>query len=98
MTTPVNVLTARQSMALSVQTLERSSTSLQYKANWLRQHRSTDPIQQMQTDAIVDLCDAVRQIQQALSALPIIIPDVGAVREAASNTVTSTTAKSLLHR
>jgi len=79
----VNASVAKVNLATSVQALERASTTLQTKANWLRQHRSPDAVQQMQTEAILDLCEAVRQIQQAMSGLPILIPDVSAVRDAA---------------
>jgi hypothetical protein len=91
MTAPFNALTAQNTLAASVQSLERVSTTIQFKANWLKQHRSNDAIQQMQTDAIIDLADAVRQIQQAMSALPIVIPDVSAVRAAAASTTAKLT-------
>ncbi len=86
---PINT-TAKNSLAVLTQSLERGASSLQIKANWLRQHRSNDPIQQMQTDAIIDLCEAVRQLQQAVSTLPLVIPDVEAVRNAAAAAASST--------
>jgi hypothetical protein len=93
MTTPMTVRATQDALASSMRGLERVITTIQFKANWLRQHHSNDPIQQMQTDAIIDLCDAVRQLQQAMSALPIPFPDVSAARAAAAHTtVTSTSA------
>lgn len=91
MTTPITTINAKTSLAALTNSLERGASSLQIKSTWLRQHRSADPIQQMQTDAIVELCDAVRQLQQAVSTLPLIIPDVDAVRNAAANTTAKTT-------
>jgi hypothetical protein len=59
------------------------TSSLSSKIRWLRQNRSTDQMQQMQSDAIVELYDAVRQIQEAIWPMLLLIPDVGAVRDAA---------------
>ena len=99
MTTPVTARATQDALTASMRGLERVITTIQFKANWLRQHHSNDPIQQMQTDAIIDLCDAVRQLQQAMSALPIPLPPVSAVRAAAATTtVTSTTAVSAFKR
>lgn len=88
---PLTATTAKASLTTSVQSLERAAQTLQMKAGWLRQHRSADSLQQMQTDAILDLCDAVRQIQQAMSGLPLLLPDVSAVREAAGKTTATVT-------
>ncbi len=94
MTSPVTTQAAREALAASIKNLDRATTSLRYKTNFLKQHRSSDPLQQMQTDAILDLYDAVREIQQALWPLSIIIPDTEGAREAAGHTtVTATTAK-----
>ena len=48
------------------------TTTLAHKIQQLKQQRSPDPIQQLQTEAIVELFDVVRQIQQALSPTPYI--------------------------
>ena len=88
---PITAANAKNNLTVLTKSLERGASSLQTKSKWLQQHRSNDPIQQMQTDAIVELCEAVRQIQQAMSTLPIIIPDVEAVRNAAANTTAKTT-------
>jgi hypothetical protein len=61
-----------------------NSAQLSFKIGWLRSHRSNDPLQQMQTDAIVELYDAVKQIQEHLWPMLIDIPDVSAVRAAAA--------------
>ena len=87
----IQISKAVQPFGALTQALERGTSSLQVKSTWLRQHRSADPIQQMQTDTIIELCDAVRQLQQAVSALPIILPDVQGARDAAANTLAKTT-------
>jgi hypothetical protein len=79
MTSPITLTAINQSLAKVVSTLG-------FKLHWLKQHPSTDPLQQMQTDAIVDLADAVKQIQLALDPLPgLLIPDMSAARAAAGN-------------
>lgn len=88
---PITAVTAQANLAASIQAMQRAAMTLKLKATWLRQHRSTDPIQQMQTDAIIDLCDAVREIQQAMSGMPNLFPDVDAVREAAAKTTVKST-------
>jgi hypothetical protein len=80
---PIGPTAAKANMTIAFQALERSTTGLQFKARWLKAHRSNDPIQQMQTDAIIDLAEAVKQIQEALWPMSLLIPDVDAVREAA---------------
>ncbi|WP_158742419.1 hypothetical protein [Acidisphaera sp. L21] len=45
--------------------------------------RSADPVQQMQTDAIIALYDAVKTIQDALWPMLLLLPDVEAARDAA---------------
>jgi len=83
MTSPISARVAQDKLVASVKTLEQANTSIQFKANWLKQRRSSDAIQQMQTDAIIDLAEAVRQIQLAMSALPLMLPDVSGARAAA---------------
>lgn len=83
MTSPIGVRAAQDSLVASVKTLEKANTTIQFKTRWLKQHRSSDAIQQMQTDAIIDLADAVQQIQLAMSALPLMLPDVSGARAAA---------------
>lgn len=58
--------------------------SLGSKIQQLRSSRSPDRLQQLQTEAIVELYDVVKQIQESLTPLIGLIPDVGAVREAAA--------------
>ena len=64
--------------------------SLSGKIAELRRGRSTDPVQQLQTDAIVELYDAVRQIQEAIWPMLAVIPDVSAVRDASGGVTSST--------
>ena len=70
--------------ALSIAAEKLNSLSLKGKVNWLRQHRSDDPLQQMQSDAIAELYDAVRQIQEAIWPMLLVIPDTSGAREAAA--------------
>ena len=78
----------------NVQTLARAAEklnnpTLSSKIRWLQGHRSNDPLQQMQTDAIVDLFEAVKQIQEAIWPMLATIPDVSAVKDAAAHTTTT---------
>jgi hypothetical protein len=82
-----------------VQALAHASTklvepSLATKVAQLRQTRSPDPVQELQSQVIVGLYDAVRQIQEAIWPILATIPDVSAVRDAAAQTtVQQTTAR-----
>lgn len=77
-------LTAQETLQSYARALEKlNATSLSFKIRKLRQTRSDDPVQQMQTDAIVELYDAVREIQEALWPMLITIPDVSGARDAA---------------
>ena len=81
-------LTVQDAQAtLSMASERLHAMSLRHKIEWLRQHRATDPVQQMQSDAIVELYEAVRQIQEAIWPMLAVIPDVGAVRDAAAKGV-----------
>jgi hypothetical protein len=64
--------------------------SLAGKVNQLRQSRSPDKIQQLQTDVIVELYDAVKQLQEAVWPMLLVIPDTGAARDAAAAAAKST--------
>jgi hypothetical protein len=57
------------------------------KIHQLRQSRSTDRLQQLQSQAIVELYDVVKQIQEAIWPMLLTIPDVSGAREAAQHTV-----------
>lgn len=91
MTTPITTRAAQDTLTAAVQARTQSNTSMQFKTRWLKQHRSSGAIQQMQTDAIIDLADAVQQIQLAMSNLPLMLPPVSAARDAAANTTMSAT-------
>lgn len=76
---------------LDVASTQLNGLSLSGKVAELRRSRSTDRVQQLQTEAIVELYDAVRQIQQAIWPMLAVIPDVSAVRDAAQGGVASST-------
>ena len=68
---------------LDVASTQLNGLSLSGKIAELRRSRSDDRIQQLQSEAIVELYDAVRQIQLAIWPMLAVIPDVSAVRDAA---------------
>ena len=68
---------------LDAASTQLNGLSLSGKIAELRRSRSDDRVQQLQTEAIVELYDAVRQIQLAIWPMLAVIPDVGAVRDAA---------------
>jgi hypothetical protein len=67
-----------------------NNPSLSSKIRWLQSHKSNDPLQQMQTDAIVDLYAAVKQIQEQIWPMLVLIPDVSAAKDAAGQTGATT--------
>ena len=76
--------TQASARALSLAAEKLNALSLRQKVDWLRQHRSSDPLQQMQSDAITELYDAVRQIQEAIWPMLLLIPDTSGARDAAA--------------
>lgn len=73
-----------QNMVMLMRAAEKlNNPSLSSKIRWLESHKSNDPIQQMQTDAIVDLYAAVKQIQEQIWPMLALVPDVSAVKDAA---------------
>jgi len=79
------------STAQMLQELTRASTklsepSLANKVTQLRHTRSTDSVQELQSQVIVALYDAVREIQEAIWPILATIPDVSAIRDAAAQT------------
>jgi len=68
---------------LDVASTQLNGLSLSGKIAELRRDHSPDRIQQLQSEAIVELYDAVRQIQLAIWPMLAVIPDVSAVRDAA---------------
>jgi hypothetical protein len=86
---PVTGLNQKNVEALTRAASKLTNPSLSSKIRWLQNHKSNDPLQQMQTDAIVDLFEAVKQIQEAIWPMLATIPDVGAVRDAAAQTTTT---------
>jgi hypothetical protein len=77
-------INAHEMLAVA-RTLNASTLSL--KIHQLRQSRSADPLQQLQSQAIVELYDVVKQIQEAIWPMLLTIPDVSGAREAAQHTV-----------
>jgi hypothetical protein len=77
-------INAHEMLAVA-RTLNASTLSL--KIQQLRQSRSTDPLQQLQSQAIVELYDVVKQIQEAIWPMLLTIPDISGAREAAQHTV-----------
>jgi hypothetical protein len=69
-----------------------NASTLALKIQQLRQSRSTDPIQQLQSQAIVELYDAVKQIQEAIWPMLLAIPDTSGAREAAQRTTVTRSA------
>jgi hypothetical protein len=63
-----------------------STVTLEQKIIWLRHHRPEDQLQRMQSEAIVELYDVVKQIQRAMSTMPVIpgASAAQAAREAAA--------------
>jgi hypothetical protein len=84
MTTPLQSVNLQDMLGTFARVAGKlNGSTLAFKVQSLRQSRSTDPIQQMQSEAIVELYDAVRQIQEAIWPILLVIPDTGAVRQAA---------------
>lgn len=63
-----------------------STATLDQKIIWLRHHRPEDLLQRMQSEAIVELYDVVKQIQRAMATMPVIpgASGVQAARDAAA--------------
>jgi hypothetical protein len=89
-TTTLSAAEVRNSLA---RVEARLTTSLSGKIQQLRQNRSTDKVQQLQTEAIIDLYEAVKQLQEAVWPLSLLIPDVGSVRDAAEKAGTTNAIK-----
>lgn len=85
-------ITQATAQGMSTQLTQALATlnSLGRNIQYLKQHRAPDKLQQTQSEAIIQLYEAVKQIQDALWPLPgLLIPDVGAVRDAAQSGATS---------
>jgi hypothetical protein len=61
-------------MKVSLQILEQKSLSLNGKINHLKKSSSNDPVQQLQTDMIVDMYQIVREMQVFLNPLLNLYP------------------------
>jgi hypothetical protein len=60
---------------------------LSQKIARLKASPSPDPLQQLQTETILDLYDAVKRMQDELWPLMATLPDTGAVRDAAAKAI-----------
>jgi hypothetical protein len=74
-------LTGRNMQTLMRAAEKLNNPTLSQKLLWLQSHKSNDPLQQMQTDAIVDLYAAVKQIQEQIWPMLALIPDVSAAKD-----------------
>lgn len=86
---PLTGLNQKNVQVLARAAEKLNNPSLSSKIRWLQGRKSNDPLQQMQTDAIVDLYEAVKQIQEAIWPMLATIPDVSAVRDAAAQATTT---------
>ncbi|MCW6506602.1 hypothetical protein [Lichenifustis flavocetrariae] len=59
---------------VSLQIIEQKNLSLNGKINHLKKSPSSDPIQQLQTDTIVDMYQIVREMQVFLNPLLSLYP------------------------
>ena len=81
-TTQLNAQTMATQLTQAASTLRALSSNIRF----LQANRSADKLQQVQSEAIVQLYDAVKQIQEALWPLPsLLIPDVQAAKDAAKS-------------
>ena len=81
---PTQFTTKEMLSKLSYASTKLSGLTLPGKIQELKRNRSSDPIQQLQTEAIIELYEAVKQIQEAIWPILLIIPDgIDAARKAA---------------
>ena len=82
-TTQLNAQTMSTQLTQAMTTLRTLSFNIQF----LKANRSADKLQQAQSEAIIQLYDAVRQIQDALWPLQSLLvpPGISGAREAAQN-------------
>jgi len=81
---PVQFTRKEMLSKLSLASTKLTGLTLSGKIQELKRNRSNDPIQQLQTEAIIELYDAVKQIQEAIWPILLVIPDgVDAARKAA---------------
>jgi hypothetical protein len=65
---------AIQKMKISLQIVQQKSLSLNGKINHLKKSSSNDPLQQLQTDTIIDMYQIVREMQVFLDPLLLLYP------------------------
>jgi hypothetical protein len=80
---PMPISISELVVKLDVASNQLNGLSLSGKVAELRRSRSDDRIQQLQSEAIVEIYDAVRQIQLAIWPMLAVIPDVSGARDAA---------------
>jgi hypothetical protein len=69
-----------QQLRAALERLQTASPTLSMKVKKLRSTKSTDAIQQLQSDVICELYDLVRELQVDLFPSLLGLPDVGSVR------------------
>jgi hypothetical protein len=71
---PAELQNAIQRMKISLQIVQQKSLSLNGKINHLKRSSSNDPVQQLQTDTIIDMYQIVREMQVFLDPLLNLYP------------------------
>ena len=63
-----------QRMKANLKTIEQKHLSLNGKINHLKKSSSTDPLQQLQTDTIIDMYEIVKEMNLFLNPLLALYP------------------------
>lgn len=74
----------RATLATKIASAKLRIETLSEKIARLKRTRSEDPLQQLQTEVIIDLYEAVKHIEQTLWPWLLLLPDTGAVKDAAN--------------
>jgi hypothetical protein len=82
---PLSPAKLQATLQAAIARAPKRNPSLQSKVLKLRQRQSKDPIQQLQSDIISDLYDAVRELQVMMDPLLLQLPDVQDVRDSFGN-------------
>ncbi len=83
MPVPINAQAAANLESFKKAVPPLAGSKLSFKIKQLRLTQSHDQLQQLQTEAIVELYDVVKQIQEALWPILVTIPDTSGARQAA---------------
>jgi hypothetical protein len=82
---PLSQANLRATIQAAIARAPKRNLSLHGKVLKLRQTKSNDPVQQLQSDIISDLYDAVRELQVMLNPLLLQLPDVQDIRDGFGN-------------